>query len=315
MRAGVTQHSEAWHEERRQGIGGSEAAAAVGLSPWLDPITLWAIKRGEEAPADSTLRMRIGNLVEPAIGALYSEETGRKLRHHSRQYVNPDYPFVRAHPDFSVFGERVLVQAKNAGPFAGEWGKPGAPDAIPIHYRLQGYHELAATGFDRVDFAVLSGGDDFGIWPLEWDTGIIDDLIEEEGKFWQHVLDGTMPEPSADSRGALAKRYPEATGDVKVASAEQEIVIHELLAAKLKLGLVGKEADRLENLVIAMIGDALAIEGAGHRVSYGNVKGSVRWKDVAAAAILDEETLAEFAERFRGASYRKMSVAKAGRSG
>jgi putative phage-type endonuclease len=318
-KVGVTERPQSWHDERLAGIGGSEAAAAVGLSPWMDPIELWAIKRGEQAPADATLRMKIGNLVEPAIGALYSDVTGRKLRHHERQFVHPDHPFVRDHPDFSVVGERVLVQAKNAGPFAGEWGPPGKPDSIPTHYRIQGHHELLATGFERVDFAVLSGGDDFDIWPLERDDALLADLLTEEAEFWQHVLDGSLPRPSAGSKGALLRRFPKPDGVVKVASAEQEAVIREYLTARDRVTNAEKLRDQLEARVLAMIGDALGIEGAGARVSWGSVRGSVKWKEVAERFARDlnfaDELRDKIAENYRGEPYRKVSVAKAGRTG
>jgi putative phage-type endonuclease len=317
----TTERPPEWHAARMLGIGGSEAAAAVGLSPWLDPLELWAIKRGEQAPQDATLRMKIGNLVEPAIGALYADVTGRKLRHYSRQFIHPEHDFIRDHPDFGIVGERVLVQAKNAGPFAAEWGDPGKPESIPVHYRVQGYHELLATGFDRVDFAVLSGGDDFGIWPLERDDSILADLLIEEGRFWQHVLDGTLPDVTAMSRGALQRRYPKPDGVVKVASAEQEAVIAAFLEARDRVKAAESAADTLEARVTAMIGEALAIEGFGHRISWGSVRGSVKWKAVAErlhAALAEEgpgdaRSLDEVAEFYRGADYRKISVAKAGR--
>ena len=35
-----------WLALREKGIGGSQAAAAIGLSRWQDPLTLWAEKTG-----------------------------------------------------------------------------------------------------------------------------------------------------------------------------------------------------------------------------------------------------------------------------
>lgn len=317
---GKAERPPGWHEERMLGIGGSEAAAAVGLSPWLDPLELWAIKRGEAAPQDSTFRMRLGNLIEPVIGRLYSDETGKKLRAHARQFVHSEYPFVRDHPDFSIVGERVLVQAKNAGPWAAEWGEPGPPEAIPVHYRLQGYHELAATGFDRVDFAVLSG-DEFGIWPLERDEDLIDELIADEGRFWQCVIDGTMPDVSANSGPALLRRFPKPTGEVKIASAEQEATIREYVSLRELRAQAESREDLAQARVLAMIGDGLAIEGAGVRVTWGEVKGSPQWKAVATA--LWEAHRADgspdligssLVDDYRGDPYRKVSIAKLGRS-
>jgi predicted phage-related endonuclease len=38
----VIQRTPAWVAARREGIGASEAAAAVGLSRWQSPVSLWA---------------------------------------------------------------------------------------------------------------------------------------------------------------------------------------------------------------------------------------------------------------------------------
>jgi putative phage-type endonuclease len=309
---GRADHPQEWHDERMLGIGGSEAAAAVGLSPWQDPLDLWAIKRGEAPPPDQTLRMRIGSLVEPAIGKLYEEQTGRKLRAHHVQYVHPEYLFVRDHPDFSVVGERKLVQAKHPDVWSrDEWGEPGKPESIPVHYRIQGYHEMLATGFDRVDFAVLFGSE-FGIWPLERDDELLADLLHDETEFWRCVVTGDVPKITKASGPALGRRFPKPDGEVKIASAEQEAPIREYLAAREALALAQDRVDPFENLVKLMIGEAQAIEGAGARISWGIVKGSVSWKAV--ASFVAGSAVDEIAEKFRGEPYRKISIAKLGRS-
>ncbi len=39
-------------EERRKGIGGSDAATVLGLNPYQDPYALYLDKRGEAPPED-----------------------------------------------------------------------------------------------------------------------------------------------------------------------------------------------------------------------------------------------------------------------
>ena len=42
---------ESWLEGRQElGIGGSDAAAVCGLSPWTSPVELWKIKTGQKKP-------------------------------------------------------------------------------------------------------------------------------------------------------------------------------------------------------------------------------------------------------------------------
>ncbi len=44
------QHTTAWDKLRATGIGGSEAAAAMGLDPWMSPFALFSIKAGLVEP-------------------------------------------------------------------------------------------------------------------------------------------------------------------------------------------------------------------------------------------------------------------------
>ena len=41
-----------WLEERKAGIGASDAAAIIGMNPWKTNIQLWQEKTGEVEPED-----------------------------------------------------------------------------------------------------------------------------------------------------------------------------------------------------------------------------------------------------------------------
>ena len=43
---------EDWTAARRESIGGSDAAAVLGLNPWKGPFALWAEKTGAVEPED-----------------------------------------------------------------------------------------------------------------------------------------------------------------------------------------------------------------------------------------------------------------------
>ena len=44
-----TMSREEWLRVRKQGIGASDAAAAVGLNPYQSPLELWMVKTGRDA--------------------------------------------------------------------------------------------------------------------------------------------------------------------------------------------------------------------------------------------------------------------------
>jgi predicted phage-related endonuclease len=77
---------ETWLDVRRQGIGSSDAAAAVGLNPYQSQLELWMHKTGKGHllpvvdPNEETSPMYWGTLLEPIVAAHYTKRTGNKVR-------------------------------------------------------------------------------------------------------------------------------------------------------------------------------------------------------------------------------------------
>lgn len=75
-----------WLAVRRTGIGGSDAAAAVGLNPYKSQLELWLEKTGRDAelpkpdPNDTQEPVYWGTLLEPIVAAAYTQQTGRRVR-------------------------------------------------------------------------------------------------------------------------------------------------------------------------------------------------------------------------------------------
>ena len=66
---------ESWLEGRQElGIGGSDAAAVCGLSPWTSPVELWKIKTGQKKAKDISANAAVerGVRMEPALRELYA---------------------------------------------------------------------------------------------------------------------------------------------------------------------------------------------------------------------------------------------------
>ena len=72
---------EDWLKERMAGIGGSDAAAVMGLSKWKTPLDVFLEKRGEIATdfVDSE-PMKWGRLLEPVVRQEYAERSGEVVR-------------------------------------------------------------------------------------------------------------------------------------------------------------------------------------------------------------------------------------------
>ena len=81
-----------WHDRRSKGIGGSEIAAVLGISPYRTPYNLWLEKTGRERPAD------ISNLPHVQRGIL-GEEVARMMleREHLKSYVPKQWQGIKPH--------------------------------------------------------------------------------------------------------------------------------------------------------------------------------------------------------------------------
>jgi predicted phage-related endonuclease len=292
MTAKPAYQSPEWYAERQTYIGASEMAEAVGLSRWGDPISLWEKKIGEAPERDSTFRMMLGSLTEPIIGKLASEALGVKLRRVTGPVRHPEHPFLASNPDFRIVGARGLVQAKFrlAGEHFGDDDESGSGESIPLHYRVQGFGELLTTGLDFVYFAVLDPFAGLSLHLLDRRTGeneqVIEDLRLDLVEFWQEYVEPRrMPPPTAESSEALARRFPKRAGQKigRVASAEQEQMIRDVVAARDARDEAERAFEAAKNRAKAAIGEAAWIEGDGVRLSWGETtRKTVAWKEVAA---------------------------------
>lgn len=211
---------EDWLEVRKNGIGGSDAAAAVGLNPYISPLELWLIKTGRDAnlprpdPQDTSEPIYWGTLLEPIVAASYTKQTGNKVRRVNAVLQSPTVPFMLANVDREVVGCRdvQLLECKTAGEFGARFWRDGVPEYV----QLQVQHQLAVTGRQAADVAVLICGQKLEVHRVARDDALIARLIELEAAFWRFVeTDTPPPSDGSDSADrALRCLYPGAGGTV-----------------------------------------------------------------------------------------------------
>jgi putative phage-type endonuclease len=207
-------------EERRSGIGGSDAAVVLGLNPFKDVYGLYLDKRGEAPDEDPEFLKESrywGSVLEEPVAQRYAEETGYKIQKSNQLIRSKDHPFMIANIDRKVVGEDVRIgfEAKTAARSDG-WGESGS-SSVPAYIFLQCQHYLAVTGYDVWDLAVLIGGRDYRQYRITPIDHIIESLIDAEQEFWDRVENGVAPEPqwqSAATTRLLKELYPGTNGNV-----------------------------------------------------------------------------------------------------
>lgn len=199
--------------ERYTGLGGSDAAPALGLSPYKSALELFVEKRERrDLSAAQLSAFRWGNLLEPVIRQEYADITKRTVRLPSATLRHAKWPFMLAHVD-GITDDKRVFEAKTSRVAEG-WGQSGS-DEVPHHYLIQVQHYLAVVGFAVADIAVLIGGSDFRVFEVPADKELQEMIIEGEHDFWKMVEHGTPPEPEWDRRDALSlmlRLYPGTDG-------------------------------------------------------------------------------------------------------
>ncbi|ALS66603.1 MULTISPECIES: YqaJ viral recombinase family protein [Pandoraea] len=216
----VSLSREDWLSVRKTGIGGSDAAAAVGLSPYMSPLELWMIKRGRDAdlpkpdPDDTTDPVYWGTLLEPVVAASYTKQTGRRVRRINAVLRHPTIPWMLANIDREVIGapEVSILECKTAGEFGARLWREGVPEYVQIQVQ----HQLAVTGKPAADVAVLLCGQKLEVHRIVRDDALIARLIELEAAFWRYIQTDTPPpaDGSESADRALRCLYPGTGGTV-----------------------------------------------------------------------------------------------------
>jgi putative phage-type endonuclease len=212
--------TEAQLEERRTGVGGSDAATILGINPFVSAYELYLDKLGKAPPEDEDFLKASrywGSILEEPVCKAYADETGYKVQKANQMIRSKEHPFMIAHIDRKVVGQdrRIGFEAKTAVWKEG-WGETGS-DEIPPYIMCQVQHYLAVTKYDVWDLGVLIGNRDFRTYRINPIQEIIDQLVEAETEFWDRVQAKVAPDPqwqSAATTRLLKNLYPGTNGHV-----------------------------------------------------------------------------------------------------
>ena len=199
-----------WLQARKQGIGGSDAAAIVGLDPWRSSFDVYADKLGLRPEIPDNEAMRQGRDLEQYVAERFMEATGKKVRRRNAMLQHPEYPFMIANIDRFVIGENAGLECKTTSMLNKAKFSQGE---FPPNYYVQCVHYMAVTGAERWYLAVLVLNKSFHVFTIERDEAEVQALIAAEKDFWEnHVLKQIPPAPDgSESTSELIKTmYPEA---------------------------------------------------------------------------------------------------------
>lgn len=253
-----------WLAVRKTGVGGSDAAAAVGLSPYKSQLELWLEKTGRDAglakpdPHDTTKPVYWGTLLEPIVAVAYTHQTGHRVRKVNAVLRHPSVSFMLANLDREVVGAPgvQILECKTAGEFGARLWRDGVPEYV----QLQVQHQLAVTGKQAADVAVLLCGQKLEVHRIERDDALIARLITLEARFWQYVQTDTPPpaDGSESADAALRCLYPQDSGQVVDFTHDRQLsaAFADLVAVRTDLAVRAQAEAQLKQTIQQAMGEA-----------------------------------------------------------
>lgn len=259
---------EEWLEHRRKSIGGSDAAAIVGLNKYASPYSVWADKMGKLPPKEDSEPMRLGRDLEEYVAQRFTEATGKRLRKENNILINPDFPFAHANVDRMVIGADAGFEAKTTSALNLKKFKNGE---YPENYYAQCVHYLAVTGCKRWYLGVLILGVGFEWFVIERDEDEIAALMKAEAEFWSYVKDGIPPmvDGSKATTEAISTTYAESDSRcVNLMAYEQDLKEYTTLSQL--LDDVKEQRDEVANRIKNYMGEADRGESGRYKVTWSS---------------------------------------------
>lgn len=249
---------EDWLKARRNGIGGSDAAAIAGVNKWKSPIAVYLEKIGEIENDLQSEPAYWGSQLEELVAREFSTRTGLKVQRLNAILQHHEFPWMFANLDRVIMDPergRGVLECKTTG----AWNdKAWTEDQVPDEYMLQVQHYLAVTGFEYAYIAVLIGGQKYMHKYIARDDQIINYLIKIEADFW-HLVENRTP-PAVDGSKAstevlnLLYKPEESTEDEVQLPDDAEAVIADYNHASQMIKDWEEAKDKAANRLKALLG-------------------------------------------------------------
>lgn len=261
--------------QRTHYIGGTDAAAIVGISPFATPLTVYLDKVQPEAKEDrETMAMRRGLVLERFIADEFCRSHPGLVTYHPKPVVRTDWGFpAGASLDFYVAREDrprtpiAMLETKTAMSFYSrrQWQEPAPGELLsegdlPDSYYAQVQWYLAVTGLPLAYAAADTGDESLTVVPIEPNERVQTKLIESCREFWlTHVEAHVAPEPSGTGKDAeaLQRMWPDTIPDPPVTLEDElaDVMVSDYLAHELKAKEHKAAAEKAKQQLQALMGE------------------------------------------------------------
>lgn len=221
--------------DRRQYLGASEVASALGYGVYDTAEAVWEYKTGRRANKARTPQMDRGHAQEAVLAKLYTDTFGRRVTSQQQEYRGEGRDWLRAHVDgLTEYGDKVgavldpstigLIEMKAPG---WQMVRSYIENGVPTDHIFQVHTQMYLADMPFVSVAVY---DYENHQPLCFDVMRDDEFISRilvgVDQFWSYVQAGVRP--------------PQAVNPIEIPSVNGDLV-----------SLVGAQAEELADLLVA----------------------------------------------------------------
>ena len=278
-----------WLEWRRRGIGGSDAAAILGVSPfatardlYYDKLKVISYEDGES----NWVAKKVGHLLEDLVAEIFHVKTGFRIYQVKKMFYHPVYTYMLADIDYFIElpnGKTAILEIKTTNYNAKDHWWCDGQEIVPINYEIQGRHYMCVMNIDEVYYCCLYGNneDEVIIRHIVRDLDYEAELIDLEGNFWNNHIQTQIPPPYTEDGDLIiesARRHfgpaDENAPDIELSVPLASSVVRytELQAEKSVLNQEVKRVDnemkRLQGRIVVEMGRSCVATATGSDGSY-----------------------------------------------
>lgn len=221
--ANALKNKEQWLQWRKEGIGGSDSAAARGKGKFKSTIELfWEKTSTFQREPTNWETLLCGQLLEPYARRMFSFKTGLRVIESPYMYRHPDHPCMLADLDGLVImpdGSMAILECKVINAFTKKFYGTKENPKLPYQYEAQVRHYMCVMDIDVAYLIAIYGNtrNDVIIRKVTRDMFYEKIMIEELEDFWQHVESGVEPDVFEDRdpdlliKALAEKKYADGT--------------------------------------------------------------------------------------------------------
>jgi len=285
-----------WLEWRRTGLGASDIAGVLGISPWASPFSVWASKVDNQTDDHDTAAMEFGRRAEVMVAPWFADRTGLHVAGEQTRctHIADEWKLVTidglvlSGPGSDMADALGVLEIKTTSASAAEWA-----DEVPVHYQCQATWAMHVTDTPTCWFAVLHlafGRPQFEVYEFTRNPDDEQFVVERCERFWRdHVLTGTPPPVDGDTAttDAIKAHWPTAEGTIEADGTARRLVIG-IHSRKAAMALSETNMAEAENELRVLLGDHEALTHDGRIIA--------SWKQQDTARLDTKALRAEYPE-------------------